>query len=112
MSIHALSRVIGNVERFGIYYEYVTRYVPIKCKNTGKDIVIPVKQKTGPFYRHEFIWTGHFWCPRQRMDRWAGTPRLDRANELYKDKPEYFIDKAMKGEQEIFMQISNVPVII
>lgn len=100
MPIHSLGRVIGEIQRFGIYYEYETRWVPIKDKKSGKDIVIPVKQKIGPFYHHQFIWTGHFWCPKLRMERWAGTPKLQRANELYKDRPNHFIDKATGGPNE------------
>ena len=93
MGIHSLNKVIGQQLKMGMYWEYETYWAPIKDKATGKTITVPMKKKVGPFYHNIFVWTGSFWCPQIRFERWAGTPRLKQANEQYADRPTHFVDK-------------------
>ena len=78
-----LRRVKGQELKLGIYWEHEIYFAPIKDKNTGKTIMIPMKKKIGPFYNHVFVWTGSFWCPKTRFERWSGTPKLQQINQRY-----------------------------
>ena len=93
MSIHSLNKVIGQQLKMGMYWEYETYWAPIKDKATGKQIMVPMKKRVGPFYHNIFTWTGSFWCPQNRFEKWAVTPRLERANEQYADRPTHFVDR-------------------
>ena len=95
-----LSRVKGQELKLGIYWEYEIYFAPIRDKNTGKTIMIPMKKKIGPFYNHVFVWTGSFWCPKTRFERWSGTPKLQQINQRYADRPTHFVDRVFDADED------------
>ena len=54
-NIHSLNKVVGQELRLGMYWEYERYFAPIRDKNTGKQIMIPMKKKLGPCYNHVLV---------------------------------------------------------
>ena len=99
-NIHSLNKVVGQELRLGMYWEYERYFAPIRDKNTGKQIMIPMKKKVGPFYNHVFVWTGSFWCPKTRFEKWSGTPKLQQVNQRYADRPTHFVDRIFGTDED------------
>jgi hypothetical protein len=93
-------RVKGQELQLGMRWEFERYFAPIIDKTTGQKKMVPMKKKIGPFYNHVFVWTGSFWCPKTRFQRWSGTEKLEQINQRYADRPTYFVDKVFGTNED------------